>query len=183
MEKKGAIEFSVNFIVILIIAIITFIFGIYIFTQIFAGGEEFTGQVSEEVQERINELLITGRKPLIIPDVVKEVKQNKVATFPLGIKHDPKLCVSNDFEVIVQYDTAVSGRGEEMNLDPAQMRTWHFEPSEYKIEKNQREVIPVPIRPGAGAAGGWTYVFNIGVKCGGSDELYGGLQKVYVRIK
>ncbi|MBW3013908.1 hypothetical protein KY335_01550 [Candidatus Woesearchaeota archaeon] len=182
MNKKG-IEFSINFIVILIIAIITFIFGIYIFTMIFSGGEEFTGQVNEEVQQRINELLITGREPVIIPDIVMDIKRNKVATFAVGIKNDPKLCSSDDFELLVQYDTAVNDKGEEMNLDPQMMATWHFPKSDYKIEKNEREVAAVPIRAGSGATDGWTYVFNIGVRCSGSTDLYGGLYKVYVNVK
>ncbi|MCK4670016.1 MAG: hypothetical protein KAT43_02340 [Nanoarchaeota archaeon] len=183
MNKKGAIEFSVNFIIILIIATITFIFGIYIFTQIFAGGQEFTGQVSQEVQQKISDILISGREPVIIPNIVMSVKPGKVATFAVGVKNDPKLCSFDTYRLLVKYDTAVNSKGEEVNVDPAQMATWHFPVSEYKIEKNQREVIGVPIRAGSGATDGWTYVFNLGIFCGTGNQMYSGLEKIYVNIR
>ena len=59
MNKKGAIELSVNFLVIMIIAISVFGMGIRMTFQLMTKAEEIRADVDESTQREIEEALTT----------------------------------------------------------------------------------------------------------------------------
>jgi hypothetical protein len=176
-QKKAAIELSLNFIVFIIIAIAILILGIFIFTQIFGEGKEITGKVSEDVEARLNTLLITGNEKTIIPGTFKTVGKGDIATFALGIKN--KDC-ANQFRIRTNFDIAVDSNNVQQNVESGKIATWYFGESSYDIEQNDRKIVPILIRPDAGAVSGWTYSFDIEVYCGG--QPYAPLSKIYVVV-
>ena len=177
MHKKATIELSLNFIVFISIAVVILILGIFIFSQIFGEGKEITGKVSEDVEARLNTLLITGNEKTIIPTTFKTVGKGDIATFALGIKN--KDC-GNQFRILTNFDIAVDANNVQQNVNSGEIATWYFAESTYDKEQNDRKIVPLLIRPGAGAVNGWTYSFDVLVKCGG--EAYSQLNKIYVVI-
>ncbi|MBW3012931.1 hypothetical protein KY340_01885 [Candidatus Woesearchaeota archaeon] len=179
MNKKAAIELSLNFIVFISIAVVILILGIFIFTQILGEGKEITGKIGEDVQDRLNTLLITGRENVIIPGTFRTAGRGDVAAFALGIKN--KDCTSGKFTVKTSFDIAVDAKNDLMtNVNSAEIATWYFDQSEYDIAQNDRKIVPVLIRPDKGAVNGWTFSFNVDVLCGTTQ--YSPLHKIYVVI-
>jgi len=177
MQKKAAIELSLNFIVFIIIAVVILILGIFIFTQIFGEGKEITGKVSEDVEARLNTLLITGNEKVIIPRTFKTVGRGDIATFALGIKN--KDC-ARQFMIKTNFDIAVDSENILQNVNSGEIATWYFDESSYDIAQNDRKIVPILIRPGAGSINGWTYSFDVEVRCGNTE--YAPLNKIYVVV-
>ncbi|MBD3259416.1 hypothetical protein GF371_02170 [Candidatus Woesearchaeota archaeon] len=177
-HKKAAIELSVNFIVFITIAVVILILGIFIFTQIFGEGEEITGKISEDVQQRLNTLLITGREKVIIPSTFKTVQRGDVAIYAIGIKN--KDCASGEFKVRTEFDIAVDAQNNLVPANAAEISTWYFDESTYQIGQNDKKIVPVLIRPDVGAVSGWTFSFNVEVLCG--STRYGPLHKIYTVV-
>jgi hypothetical protein len=88
MNKRG-IELSVNFIVILILAIAIFGGGIYLVYQIFAKAQNMKEGVDQQTEDRINALLDDG-SPVVIPDVAKTGERGKLVYFYIGVSDNHK---------------------------------------------------------------------------------------------
>lgn len=86
MHKKGAIELSINFFVILIISLVVFGSGLALFWKIYQSGEEQLGQVSRSVEQRILQQLHGGDKVSVVPRTV-ELDRDDEYIVGIGIKN------------------------------------------------------------------------------------------------
>jgi len=109
MKKKGAIELSVSFIVMLIISIAVFSFGIYFVNRLFthAIGTQLT--FDERTSSEIEGLLSEGLK-VAIPFEKKTIYNGKFGKFGIGILN----VVKNDlqFKTYIWFDAAYDGANE-----------------------------------------------------------------------
>jgi hypothetical protein len=182
MRKKG-LELSINFIIVLILAIVTIAMGIVIFNVIFRSGTELEKEVSQSTKDQINRLLMSGDEPAILPEFFKSAKIGEQVAFGLGIRNF--MSAQQSFTVHVEFDLAV----DKDNADKTQqviasggVADWYFQAiGPVAIPPNGVEVVSVPIRVRSNAKSGYIYVFNVRVS-DSNNQAHGNLQKIYVKI-
>lgn len=186
MNKKG-IELTVNFLVLMIIAVVVVIMSLFLFKNILGSGEDLTDTVTKDVEQRMNELLLKSDEVVMIPQFQADARTGKVHKFALGIKSETSQCGGGseaNYDVDVEFVIATDATNNDATLTPGlreQARTWYFDQTQtYTIKNGERMVIGVPIMAGNGASRDWTYGFDVIVSCNGRE--YGGLQKVYITV-
>jgi len=183
MRKRG-LELSINFIIILVLAIVTLVMGIIIFNIIFRAGTELEKEVSQRTKDQINRLLMTGDQAIVLPDFFKEMGIGDQHAFGLGIRNYRS--AAEEFTINIQFNIAVDKKNIDMTRETvatAEVDKWYFEKiGPITINPNGLEVVSIPIRVGNKAKSDWIYVFNVLV----TDKQgmqYGDLQKIYVKIR
>ncbi len=85
MKSKKAMELSINFIVMLIIAMALFSFGIWFAYKFFGGAEKMRTDLDEQTQQQIENLLMQGNERVVIPFNSKTLDKGNSAIFGVGI--------------------------------------------------------------------------------------------------
>ena len=170
-NKKG-IELGINFIVILIIAIVVFSFGIYFTAQIFSGAKELKENIDKDTELQIQDALRSGQKVSVAPTTI-ELKAGEGKSVGLGIVN--LLGCDATFKIFVS-----DSNTPELDGNMAYLYT-----DTQSIKNSDEKVVPIFIQvPGATQPG--TYATDIKVnaaQCGESSQnIYGGLQKVFVKV-
>jgi hypothetical protein len=182
MRKRG-IEISINFIVIMILAIVTLAMGLIIFNMIFKSGTELEKEVSQSTKDQINRLMMTGDQAVAMPEFIKDMSIGEQYAFGLGIKNSR--AAAQQFTVNVMFNFAVDSKDADKTQEAvasADIASWYFEKiGPITVNPNSLQVISIPIRPGSKAKDDWVYVFNVEVK-DSNGQRYGDLQKIYARI-
>ena len=183
MDKKGAIELSANFLVILIIAISVFGMGLRMTYKLITKAEEIREDVDESTQREIEEALTTG-EIVSIPLNRKKTGTGKSVIFGLGIFNSES---TQEFTINMNFEKAFSNDKEEItyiveNSEDEWIQTT-FGP--YEINKNENRVVGLPVRVPKKSGGektpSGTYIFKVEVSKGDGSR-YGNLQKAYVEV-
>lgn len=179
MNKRG-LELSINFIIILILAVVTLFMGIVIFRIMFAGGTQVEKDVSDRTKQEINKLLMRGEENVVLPEFYRQMSIGEVHAFGLGVRNTGP---TGEFTVyITPKNWALNNLNTKAGGPGADTRGWYFEKQgPYQIGNNALQVISVPIQVKSNAQKSWTYVFNVEVK-DQSGSRYGDLQKIYVEV-
>jgi hypothetical protein len=160
-SKKASLELSINFIVILIISIVVFGFGLFFLRSVGKGASSATEQISRESEMQIQALLDSGEQIIIYPEQL-EIKRNKAGTFGVGILNTiPK--PSHMFTIGVKCSAYVNKAGEYLDCNSGSPDTdsWTFSSfKEYEVERNENQKISIPIMVGGKASPG-TYIFDV----------------------
>lgn len=175
MNKRG-IEFSIGFLVGLIIAILIFSLSLYFVFKWFGEAEELKGDIDRQTQDRIMATLKTGNQQVGIPISVIEVKKGNVASFGLGIRN-----IGNEaeFSASVSFAGAYDEKGNQLAVDDDYINTnWlgqlrNIAP--FPLKKNELQAIPILVRAGTQMGQGINtqkgdYVFNVCVWQGQAQE-------------
>lgn len=86
--KKGAIELSINTIVIIVLAMSMLILGLVLIKGLFSGASDIIDITNDQTIAKINEQFGSDEKVVIYPISRKiEVKQDKPMNFAIGIKN------------------------------------------------------------------------------------------------
>ena len=178
MNKRG-IQLSINFIVILIIAMFVFSFGIKLAYDLVTQAEEIRADVDENTQRAIEQSLMGGSQ-VSIPINRQETKIADSVVFGLGIFN---IGESRSFNVNMEFEKAYNSETvEEMDVDATSWIISEFGP--YSINKNEQKILAIPVAVPRNIVGGTTpmgvYVFKVEVRSGGIQ--YGSTQKVYVEV-
>ena len=181
MMNKKAIELSINFIVIMIIAIAVFLMGIKLTYDLMIKAEEMKEDVDQQTQKEIEEVLTSG-EIVAIPINHKSTKIANSVGFGLGVFNIED---TQNFEIYMSFEKAFGNDREEITLDDGD--SWiltYFGP--YEILKNNQKILNLPVRVPrkieSGVTPPGTYIFKIEVKNQNGDR-YGNVQKVYVEVK
>lgn len=161
MDKRG-FELSVSFIVILIITLVVFAFGIRFAYTLFNKSEELVKQFDEQTEREIEQILFAGNI-VAIPHDVKETNTRQTVYFALGILNELNTAEGYvDFKPHIRFATAVDIHGEEIDA-PISASDWTLD--EYpaqKIKTNEHKIIGLAFRPPGSTIKG-TYAFNVNV--------------------
>ena len=180
MNKK-AIELSVNFLVILIIALSVFGMGIKMTFQLMTKAEEIRADVDESTQREIEEALTTG-EIVSIPINHKKTKVGKSAAFGLGIFNSEP---TQEFTIEMEFEKAFNKDKEDISsyVEEDEWILTTFGP--YKINKNENKVLGLPVRvprkTGSVKTAKGTYIFKVTIY-NETMKKYGNIQKVYVEV-
>jgi len=175
VNKKG-IELGINFIVMLILAVVVFSFGLIFVRQLFSEAEGIKEQLDRDTEQQIEQLLDRGQR-VAFPISSRDVNAGQSAIFGLGILN--VLDQETTFEINLECTTGVDRRD---NTVPCGVEKITFDIDPITLEKNAKEVIPIVVRPPSGASKGDTYIFTVTVYNG--NDIYGGSPKqIYVNIE
>jgi hypothetical protein len=84
LSNKRGIELSINFIVMLILAIAVFAGGLVFASKFFGHAEKMRDNLDAQTEKQIEKLLDSG-SPVVIPISNKEIFRNKFDTFGIGV--------------------------------------------------------------------------------------------------
>ncbi len=175
MKNKKGIELSINFIVILILSIVIFGFGIAFLRDMMTEVDKLKDITDKDFQANIENLLCDSSERICIGINRREIKRNKVGFFTLGIRNTyPE---TRDFSITIEQDedfgdaelgVLVSGQGK-ITLNP-----------------NEHEQVGIAVGVPSGAEK-TTYVLNVYVcideDCEkDSENRYGTTKKIYVVV-
>ena len=177
MNKK-AFELSINFIVILIISIVIFGFGIKFAYDIMHQADELSKMTQKDIDAHLENMLCDSSERICIGTTTKEIRPNKVGFFTVGILNtydDGK-----DFYIDVrESDTGV--------VSPIGETYWMLK-NEITIKPNEQKKVGIAVQVPGGTDKG-TYVLNVyvcsdeSISCGeDSNNRYGTIQKIYVVV-
>jgi hypothetical protein len=86
MKKKAAIELSANFLVVIILGIVIFGFGIYLGYRMMEQAEIMKANIDEDAQRQIWNLLDSGA-PVVAPINTIVAVRGKYAAFGIGVRN------------------------------------------------------------------------------------------------
>ena len=167
MSNKKGLEVAVGTIVLIILAILVFIFAIAIIFDIFGGAEEIKAQIDIKTKSQIEAAMQRTNELVSIPFNVKPTKTGDVASFGMGVKN---ILTPRDFSASVSFDNAYFPDGKIIPnvLTSTIMEKWlgNFKniPA-FHLGKNDYKLIPITILAYADTGIGPTqkgdYVFNV----------------------
>ncbi|MBI2653304.1 hypothetical protein HYX02_00685 [Candidatus Woesearchaeota archaeon] len=175
MNRK-AIELSLNFIVILIISIVIFGFGVRFISRLSSQATELQEITTAELDERIGSLVCEGSDRVCIGIDRKTIKRTKFDVFGLKIIN---ILDSQNFDVIVSRPSP-SGYAKTKQEIQTDNLIWNPRDRSVFIEKNEEKVIGIGIQVPANAVSG-TYIFDVKIQAQ-DGKSYSATQKLYVDV-
>lgn len=176
MPSKKAIELSLNFIVILIISIIIFGFGVAFISKLSSQATELQEMTTSELDERIGSLICEGSDRVCIGVDRKTIKRTKFDVFGVKIVN---ILDNQNFEIVVSRPMP-SGYMRDKNEIRGDGLVWSPKSRSVFIEKNEERVVGIGIQVPPDAVSG-TYIFNVQIRT--ADGVpYSATQKLYVDV-
>jgi len=170
MRGKKGIELSVNFFVMLILAIVLFGFGIYFASTLFKTGGLITEQAFEKFDAQIENLACSTADKVCIPVSTKSIGGGNHVIMAIVVEN--VLGERRDFEIYAEPSAYVDKGGEERPFDAAKLLV---SPSPAKrrvlpLENREKKSVGIAVQP-VGVGSG-TYAFNVWVSYKNRDGAY-----------
>ena len=194
-------ELSINFLVIMILALAVFGFGIFMTSKFFGAAQQQKDSIDRDTEKSIQNLLSSGAK-VVVPLNRKEFKIGNSDIFGLGILNAGGLD-KIEFKVKVSFNKAFKPNNLPIVADSSFINNnWILYESEHEILNNEHSSVAIlvdvnnKISSTLNTEKG-TYIFNVCV-CRAENEncnlengcnlaagdLYGGsMKKFYVEVK
>ena len=176
MNKK-AFELSINFMVILIISIVIFGFGIKFLSDFMKGVNDITKLTESDFNANMERILCDSSERTCVGISRKEIRPNKVAFFTFGVlnTYDESKDFYVDIEQADPYDN---------NPDRIKYRL----NNELILDPNEQDKVVIAVQVPGGTEKG-IYVLNVyvcsdeSISCEeDSDNRYGTTQKIYITV-
>ncbi|MFH0875210.1 MAG: hypothetical protein V1859_04685 [archaeon] len=201
IKSKKGIELTVNFLVMLVLAIVMFGFGLFFLAKVVGIGGD-VGKGLPKIEDTMLDSCLQKSTDCLSTKQF-ELPPGKTAVSGIGIKNIKGATYS--FKVFVTLTKAIDEQGNEI---PPPSTTWHDETNkwaftssaEYSIKNKEISKVPVSIKVPYGRKDG-TYVFDVQVcgktadnvigldnSCTGAlaagdyTRRYGSLHKIYVTV-
>jgi len=148
MNKRG-IELAVNFLVMLMLAIVVFGFGIYLVSAIFGEAELQQSQVSERVEAEVQKRLFQGGEAVAIPWNKKQIPIGESHTFGLGIlnTYDQKKTFNVYVTYVEAYDRMGKQTPQDLGSDQGYINSnWIFaNQPPVELNPNEHAIVSLPV--------------------------------------
>jgi len=200
--NKRAIELSINFIVLFILAMAMFATGITLTYKIFNKADVMKTHLDEKTSQEIMNMLTQGSAKIIVPVMRKTVEPGGSDVFGIGIRNDEEdpqqFYINVDCDAAYKADKSTiceEGTSTPCSSHPSNCNSWlssvEMDADNYvklsrKVNRNERvvEELFVIVPKSQGAEEG-TYVFNLRVctaKPCTDENIYGTTKKLYVVV-
>lgn len=176
MDNKKSIELSLNFIIVLILSIILFGFGVSFISRLSSQATELQEITTGELDERIGNLVCEGSDRVCIGIDRKTIRRTKFDVF--GVKITNILDTQN-FDILVARPTP-SGYTKTKQDIPSDSLLWNPQSRSVLIEKNEEKILGIGVQVPASAVSG-TYIFDIKIQTA-DGKPYSATQKLYVDV-
>lgn len=186
MNRKG-MELSINFIVMLLIAIVIFGFGLKIGYQLFFTATTTADKLNTDVEKGLMDALTSGSK-VAIPEGIIKLKRGESYTTGVGVYNI--LDGPETFSVSVEkYKYYASENDEGVNDAEGGFgeATWNLNAPSAELKPNEKKVFSEIFKVPNEAKRG-TYVFNLLVctgtdrECTNPDDLYGDKHQIMINV-
>ena len=176
MRNKKAIELSMNFIVILIISIVIFAFGIRFIYKLVSDTQDFASMTFSQLDDQISSLICESSDRVCIAGDQKEVRRDQIAVFGIRIVN---VLDSQNFDIVVTRPApgGFTKNNKEIYGDKIE---WKPRTRNVYISANNEMKVGVGIYVPKTAASG-TYIFNVEIKSQ-DGTAYSNVQKFYVNV-
>ena len=179
MDKRG-IELSLSFIVVIIISIVIFGFGIRFMAKLFSQANALQDLTSKELDERIGNLICEGSERVCIGIDRKKMMKNEIYVFGLKIIN---ILDSQNFEINVSHPEPIGYKKDKQPIQKVAPFNGLIIKPAYRtvlIAKNEEKNLGIGIQVPSNAVSG-TYILNVEIKTE-DGELYSTVQKIYVDV-
>ena len=160
IKSRRGIELSINFIVMLVLAIAVFAGGLVFASKFFSHAEKMRGTLDAQTQRQLEKLLDSG-SPVVLPISSKEIFRNKFDTFALGVlaKNMGTYTVRVDFKEAFE-----KGSNYPLRRYADLENSWIKPSSEQslELEKNEKGKFLIGVEVPKDAEKG-TYIFEVSV--------------------
>lgn len=179
MLNKQAVELSLNFLVIFIITIVIFGFGISFISRLSSEATELQELTISELDEKIGNIVCEGSDRVCVGIDRKTIIRKNFDFFGLKILN---VLDSQDFDIVVfppstelgfkKDKTPIAKTSPNLIVNPASRSVF--------IEKNEEKNVGIGIEVPANAIPG-TYILNVEIKTS-EGKSYSLVQKLYVDV-
>ena len=163
-KNKRGIELSINFIVMLILALAVFSGGMVFATKFFGHAQKVRGTLDAQTEKQIEKLLDSG-SPFVIPINTKEVLRNKYATYGLGVLAQ----FNGRYELTVEFDSAFEKNSKNPITGVSPQDWLSGAPATLDLKKNEKGKYMVLVQVPKGAPSG-TYIYKANIRFFGSTD-------------
>lgn len=191
MVNKRGIELSINFIVVLIITLVIFGFGVRFISTLFTQAKELKDISVNELDQKIEDLVCDNADRVCTGIGKKTIQRNSLDVFGIkifNIGDNPAFTI----DVTTPVDASYTPPQEYLGFDKNNQKILISPDSdgfhgliiypqhrEIQIEKNTETKIGLGVQVPKNAVVG-TYILNARIQNGGAD--YGSIQKLYVVV-
>ena len=176
MPSKKAIELSLNFIVILIISIVIFGFGVMFIKKLSSQATDIQEITTGELDDRIGNLVCEGSDRVCLGIDRKTIRRTKFDVFGLKMIN---ILESQSFDVIISRPTP-SGYTKTKQEIPSDDMIWNPKARSVFIEKNEEKNLGIGVQVPADVVSG-TYIFDVKIQTA-DGKPYSATQKLYVDV-
>ena len=172
-------ELSLNFLVIIIISITIFGFGIYFISNLAQEAEDLRKLTLSQIDEQISGLACKGSDRICIIAEKKKIQRGKVGIFGIKILN---ILESKDFQIIARASSPIGYKKDNSQItSPALMiKPPPSQGRRESIQKNEDRTVGIGVQVPKNAPIGGTYIIDVEIKNNG--QLYVPLQKLYVEV-
>ncbi len=179
INSKGAIELSINMIVMIVISLAILAAGIVLLNNLISGAEDIQQQLDQNTQQRLNDLLVSQGQQVALPFHTATIERGENHIFGIGILNTGQ--VGNIFQLAVEFDKYLDPRGQEMALTDNPLAWARYEHRDLTIIEGENQKLAILISVPRNAVAG-QYLFKAKVLLPGG-ETYGNVQRFYVKVK
>jgi len=163
-KNKRAIELSINFIVMLVLALAMFSGGLIFAKKFFGHAEKVRSSLDAQTEKQIEKLLDSGSF-VVIPISTKEIFRNEYATFGVGVLAQFNAKYTLDVEFKEAY--AKKSKNPITTEDP---QSWlSGVPSTKDLKKNEKGKFLILVNVPKGVKSG-TYIYKVKISMHGSTD-------------
>ena len=159
MNKRG-VQLSVNFIVMLFIAIVVFGFAITLSYRLYRGSTEMTVKIDQQTEMRMEALLDDGSM-VVIPFEKKIIPRGKFAVFGVGVLNVLNRGDADDFKIKITTITGFDKDGVIIS-NPESYITLLYETNIINIPNNDKHKFAIGVEMVKNAPSG-TYILDLKV--------------------
>jgi hypothetical protein len=150
LNKKG-IELSINFIVLLIIALVVFGMGIKLFTMFFAEAENIKQDLDDQTKRELQAKMMSSPEQVVVYPTSLTIQKGKADVVGVGILN---IGGGTDFTLTSEYHGCYDREGNNMDTGDCKIKIKLVAERDVTVPLNKREIASVPIRVDSNAASG-----------------------------
>ncbi len=178
-SRKGAIELSINMLVVIIISLVVLAGGITLLYKFLAGAEGFKADLDSQTEEQIERMLLQEGKIVALPTNKAILPRGEQKTFGLGVMNIGKL---ETFTVFISPSSPGYFPQVGSPQDNPPTNSWVlFDSSAFPLEQQEQHNVAILISVPKDAENG-IYLFDVSVRKG-DGQPYGGVQKIQIEVK
>ena len=186
MRNKRGIELSINFIVVLILSIVIFVFGIVFMRNLFVQLNGIRDLTLEDLDSKIGSLICEGSERVCIGYDRKTIQRKEFAVFGLKILN---ILDTQDFIITVAPPDSYLGFKKdktEILSPPTNPKLIVYPETRTKIiAKNEEKPLGIGVKVPANAVSG-TYILDVRIQYNdaetGEPKDYTNVHKIYVEV-
>ncbi len=185
MQKRGAVELSINMLVVIIISLVILGAGVTLLYKFISGAEEIKAQLDERTKAELERLLIDQGKKVALPLHIATVPRGEPHVFGIGILNIDE--EHTQYQIEVTLDKVVDENNQPISpIYEAErhrkVQEWTlYDQSLMTIQTGEHQQQAILVNLPKDAAKG-TYIFSAKVT-NEEGQQYGNVQQFYVNAR